>query len=114
MNKIKTRFVGAALAVVMAATSFNSVFAASSNSITRIDSVKEDSIIENVDLKKKPTSAVESGSSIILSLENAEFDEDASCFFPAIFCHDFLAEEGIDVHACVEAVVGDIDMAMKR
>lgn len=76
MNKINKKFVSGLLAVTVAATSFTSVFAASSNSITRIDSVKEDSVIENVDLKIKPTSAVESGSSIILTLENAEFDED--------------------------------------
>ena len=76
MNKINKKFVSGLLAVTVAATSFTSVFAASSNSVTRIDSVKEDSVIENVELKIKPTSAVESGSSIILSLENAEFDED--------------------------------------
>lgn len=70
------RFLSTLLSVAMVATSFSNVYAASSNSITRIASVKEDSVIENVDLKIKPTSAVESGSSIIIDIENAEFDKD--------------------------------------
>lgn len=76
MSKIKTRFVGLALSVVMAATSFTSTFAASTNSVTRIATVKEDSVITNVNLKITPKSEVVSGESIIISLENAEIDED--------------------------------------
>ena len=52
------------------------VMAASSNSVNKIDSVKNDDIIQGVQLKIEPKAAVESGSSIIINIENGEFDED--------------------------------------
>ena len=60
-----------------------SAMAASSNSVDRIDSVKNDEVIKNVNLKIEPKAAVgvdgdgnwiPSGASIIIKIENAEFD----------------------------------------
>ena len=62
-----------------------SAMAASSNSVDRIDSVKNDEVIKNVNLKIEPKASVgvdsqgnwiPSGASIIIKIENAEFDED--------------------------------------
>jgi len=58
-----------------------SAMAASSNSIDRIDSVKDDEVIKKVNLKIEPKAAIKydeenpSGNSIIINIENAEFDE---------------------------------------
>ena len=57
-----------------------SAMAASSNSIDRIDNVKDDEVIKNVNLKIEPKAAIKyddenpSGNSIIINIENAEFD----------------------------------------
>ena len=53
-----------------------SAMAASSNSVDRIDSVKEDEVIQNVNLKIEPKASVASGASIIIDIENGEFDLD--------------------------------------
>ena len=51
------------------------VMAASSNSVNKIDTVKNDEVVQGVQLKIEPKAAVESGSSIIINIENGEFDE---------------------------------------
>lgn len=73
MNTIK-KLISMALSVSMVAASFTSTYAASSNSVTRIATVKSDDVIENVKVKVTPKSEVESGSSIVISIENANFD----------------------------------------
>ena len=73
MNTIK-KLISMALSVSMVAASFTSAYAASSNNVTRIATVKSDDVIENVKVKVTPKSEVESGSSIVISIENANFD----------------------------------------
>ena len=57
-----------------------SAMAASSNSVDRIDNVKDDEVIKNVNLKIEPKAAIKydesnpSGNSIIIDIENGEFD----------------------------------------
>ena len=59
-----------------------SAMAASSNSVDRIDNVKDDEVIKNVNLKIEPKAAIKydesnpSGNSIIIDIENGEFDLD--------------------------------------
>lgn len=59
-----------------------SAMAASSNSVDRIDNVKDDEVIKNVNLKIEPKAAIKydesnpSGNSIIIDIENGEFDVD--------------------------------------
>jgi len=52
------------------------VSASSSASVNRTATVKTDDIVENVYVKIQPENAVLSGDSIVLTVENAEFDED--------------------------------------
>lgn len=63
------------------------VMADSTNSVDRIDTVKDDEVIRNVNLKISPKAAIESGASIIIDIENAEFDTDKII--------DTLADDGV-------------------
>jgi hypothetical protein len=52
------------------------VSASSSNTINKVATVKTDDIVEGVYLKVQPNDAILSGDSIVITVENAEFDTD--------------------------------------